>query len=302
MLTYHPLLETFVGLGLGECAIGRALGRTEGSQHYVLPPPARMAAAIERIPVVSQNFFPPPREQLLALRPDFLLAYGEHDYGDTNEGLATLQELEDAGVQAYAVVRPGTKGVGKYDQESLSDTYRTILDLGQIFGVSGLAQRRVARMQRQIDVVRRRLSGRPPVKVLACYPGRGEIEVAGGGIVSELLAAAGGENVFAAAPCFLDRSTAQVAANPVDAFVIFADATAARTGTLDGTIHAEFLFDTFPSMPASEQRRAVVTADQYLSPGGWRNASGVELLARRLHPTAFTRPATRDGRAGNPRL
>jgi len=50
---------------------------------------------------------------------------------------------------------------------------------------------------------------------------------------------------------------------------------------------ANFLFKTFPNMPASKNRRAISFAYASTDPGGWRGATAVEMFARRLHPDAF---------------
>jgi iron complex transport system substrate-binding protein len=69
----------------------------------------------------------------------------------------------------------------------VADTYRTILDLGKIFGVSDRAQQRVAQMKRQIAAVRAKVSGKAPVKVLAFYPGKFPLSATGAGITTDLL-------------------------------------------------------------------------------------------------------------------
>ncbi len=91
---------------------------------------------------------------MLALRPDFLFAYGDFDYGGEHEGaegLATLEDLDAADVQVYSVVCPDK--AGKYTGETLETTYRAILDIGTIFGVRERAEQRVAQMKAQIAEV-----------------------------------------------------------------------------------------------------------------------------------------------------
>lgn len=98
VLPYQPIAEMFVGLGLADRAVGK-VGYRGGLEEAsaVLPEQAEDFAGI---PDVSDTSFPPPKEQMLALRPDFLLAYGNFDYGGEHagaEGLATREELETAG-------------------------------------------------------------------------------------------------------------------------------------------------------------------------------------------------------------
>lgn len=286
VLAYHPIAEMFVGLGLADRAIGRVGFSGAITEPPILP---EQAADFARIPVVSDNSFPPPKEQMLSLRSDFLLAYGDFDYGGEHqgaEGLATLDELTTAGVQVYTVVCPDE--AGDYTNENFDAVYRTILDLGKIFGVSDRAERRVAEMQAQIAEVSQQVRGRPVAKVIAYSSGQGPLNVNGGRatLITQIIEAAGGENVFAEPNEYtIEVSLETVAAKETDAFLIFANYEE-PTDTPDGTKEAQFLFDTFPNMQASKDRRVVVTDYTYTAPG-WRIAQTVEDFARQLHPEAF---------------
>ncbi|MGH3611736.1 MAG: ABC transporter substrate-binding protein [Pseudonocardia sp.] len=283
VLSYHPVAETFVGLGLADRAVGRAGYEGALPEPAVLP---EQAADFAKIPVVSETNYPPPREQMLALRPDFLLAYGDFDYGGPAgaDGLATLDELETAGVQVYSVTCPDP--TGNYAGETLESAYRSLLDLGTIFGVRDRAQQRVEQMQQQIADVQEKVAGRPPVEAIMYGGDEGPLNLSGGlGINTELLEAAGGVNAFDAEGLFFEASLEVVGAKSADAFVIFADTTT-PAGELDASLQAEFLFRTFPDMPASQERRVAVTAYERTVPG-WRIAQTVEDLARQLHPEAF---------------
>jgi len=90
------------------------------------------------IPVLSETAFPPPKEQMLATRADFLLAYFEADDADDTEGatgLATLEQLDAAGIEVYTV-RCSRDG---------DDTTIELRDLGKIFGVSERAEQVIRR-------------------------------------------------------------------------------------------------------------------------------------------------------------
>ena len=112
------------------------------------------------------------------------------------------------------------------------------------------------------------------------------MSLAGGStIISQIIDAAGGENVFTDRDPFFEASLEAVAAQEADAFLIFADYEEA-TDKLDATKESEFLFTTFPGMQASRDRRVAVTDYVYTSPG-WRVAQTVEDIARQLHPEVF---------------
>ncbi len=286
VLPYHPMAEIFVGLGLADRAIGR-VGFSGGLKEAPILP--EQAADFARSPVVSDSFFPPPKEKMLSLRSDFLLAYGDFDYGGKHagaEGLATLEELGAAGVKVYTVVCPDE--AGEFTNENLEATYRTILDLGKIFGVSDRAERRVAEMKAQIADVAQKVRGEPVAKVIAYSSGEGPLSLNGGRatIITQIIEAAGGENVFAEPNKYtVEASLETVAAKQADAFLIFTNSEE-PTDTPDGTKEAQFLFSAFPNMQASKDRRAIVTDYTFTSPG-WRTAQTVEDFARQLHPDAF---------------
>ncbi|MGL4745631.1 MAG: ABC transporter substrate-binding protein [Dermatophilaceae bacterium] len=285
VLSYHPVAEMFVGLGLADRAVGRAgYSGAFGDKPSVLP---EQKADFDRIPVVSDNPYPPTRERLLQLRPDFMLAYGDFDYGGEQEGaegLATLEQLEKAGVQVYLVVCPDPGG--KYANETLDATYRSLTDLGRIFGVSERATARVKEMRAQVDAVRRRVEDQPVVDSIIYAGGTGPLTLSGGvGINNELLEIAGGRNPFPDEGLYFEATREAVAAQRADAYVVFADA-ATPDGRLDPASATSFLFSTFPEMPASVNKRVASTAFEFTVPG-WRNAQTAEDLARQLHPKAF---------------
>jgi len=284
VLPYHPVAELFVGLGLADRAVGRYGYQGAFPAAPLLP---EQATDFKRIPVVSKSYFPPPKEELLALRSDFLLAYNEYEFGGKNagaDGLATAEQLGAAGVPFYTVVCPGGKS-NEYGQETLAVTYRTILDIGRIFGVSERAVQRVAQMKQQIRDVATKVADEPVPDVIVYTGGKGPVDLAGEGIISEIIDLAGGRNVFSEEDNYFQASLEKVADKKADAFVIFPDLEE-PTKKLDATKEARFLLKTFPNTQASKDRRVAVTTYEFTSPG-WRNAQTVEDLARQLHPDAF---------------
>ncbi|MGH3898909.1 MAG: ABC transporter substrate-binding protein [Pseudonocardiaceae bacterium] len=284
VLPYHPIAEMFVGLGLADRAIGRVGFRGGGG---LTEPPllAEQAADFAAIPVISPDVYPPSKEEMLALRPDFFLAYGDFDY-DPADGKASIDDLAAVGTQTYSVICPPEQG-GGHATEKLDDVYRSLLDLGTIFGVSDRAEQRVEQMQQQVADVRAKLAGTSRVKVLFYHGGTGPLIVAGGvGIYAQLLDIAGADNVFADQT----TNTAQlslegVAATNPDVFIVLGNYEE-PTAELDVTAEQRFLFETFPNMTATKDRRVIATDYAYTSPG-WRSAQTAEDLARQLHPDAF---------------
>jgi ABC-type Fe3+-hydroxamate transport system substrate-binding protein len=97
-------------------------------------------------------------------------------------------------------------------------------------------------------------------------------------------------NVFGDQKSYPQPGREAVATRPADVFLILGNASsnseAPRSGAA-GTTDAQFLFTTFPNMPASRSQRVIVLPDLAAEPGSWRNADFVTALARYLHPNAF---------------
>jgi iron complex transport system substrate-binding protein len=142
-------------------------------------------------------------------------------------------------------------------------------------------------MKAQIAEVAQKVRDQPVVKVIAYGGGQGPLNLDGGQatLTTQIIEAAGGENVFADQKRFFTASLEAVAAKQADVFVIYAYSKDA-TDTLDGTKEAQFLFTTFPNMQTSKDRRVIVS-DYMFTSSGWRNARTVEDFARQLHPDVF---------------
>lgn len=276
VLAYQNAAEIFVGLGLEDHAVGQV--------ELTVPALPEQADAMEQIPDVSDTIYPPPKEQLLALQPDFLLAYGDFDYGGEHagaEGLATLEDLETAGTQVYSLLCPDPDYLG----EDFEAVFRTIRDLGTIFDAEEQAENAIADMETQMAAVEEAVADQPLVKVLYSWGGEGPIDSRGsGGIVNEVITAAGGENVFGDEydlP-YIQVSLEEVADTGTEAYVVITNSSQGDTSD-----HIDFLYDSFPNLPASRDQRTFETDDLTLGSAGWRDAQTVEDLARFLHPDAF---------------
>lgn len=274
---YHPIAELFISLGLADRAVGRAIFEKNPP---ILP---EQAAAMNSIPVVSETSLPPPREKLLALRPDFLIAYADFDY-DGTEGRATLKQLNAAALDVYTV--DCAKG-GLGPDSSIETTYGALRDLGKIFGVSQRAEKVVKQMEDQVAAVQQKIAGKPPVKVLFYISGTGPISVYGGASTDgRIIRLGGAESVipsFAGGPLSLEKA----AKLPIEAFVITAPQPPREGMKLpDATKEKQFLTKTFPNQQAIKDRRFAITQALYTAYGP-RQSQTVEDIARQLYPDAF---------------
>ncbi len=276
-LGYQSAAELFFGLGLGERAIAQV--------QPVDKPLSDQAADFESVPDESPDpYVPVGKEQMLNLRPDFLFAYVNSEYGGPDElapGLATLDDFDSIGANVYALVCPDE------DPIPIDATYRAVEDLGKIFDVESEATATIEDMQARIDEVKRRVEGLEPVPVFYYYGGEGPFGTWGkGSYLDAMIELAGGENVFGDAEGgrrgYLEVSQEKVAATDPAYFLV--NGSAMDDNTVED--RADYLFRTFPELKASQDRAYGVTFDPANTPG-WRWVGIVEELARALHPEAF---------------
>ncbi|ATE55228.1 hypothetical protein CNX65_19670 [Actinosynnema pretiosum] len=276
-LGFQSAAEVFFGLGLGERAIAQI--------KPVDTPLPDQAADFDRVPDESpDSYVPVGKEQMFGLRPDFLLAYVNSEYGGPDQlapGLATVDDLQAIGARVYALVCPEDTPV------RTEFTYRALTDLGAIFDVEQRAAEVVDSMKARVAEVQRRVAGREPVPVFYYYGGEGPIMTGTrDAFVNEVIALAGGVNVFGdtggGRRGFLDVSQERVAATDPAVFLIGASPNADE----DLAAKTDYLYRTFPQLRASRDRRVALTYDTANTPG-WRFADVVEDLARTLHPDAF---------------
>lgn len=128
----------------------------------------------------------PNREQLLALRADLLLTQGEHP------ALTAFAEANRLPIQSIRI-------------ETLEDIVSAIRALGMRLNAEAEADALIKRMESARDRIRASVANRPPVRA-ALFMGRmpnrlqGLTTISRDTFLDDLLALAGGTNVFADAP------------------------------------------------------------------------------------------------------
>ena len=167
VVTLAPnLTELVYAAGAGE----RLVGTVDTSDY---PPPAR------RIPRIG-DVVRLDAEQLLALRPDLVVAWGD---GQPAEQLALLARLR--------------LPVLSLEQHSLADVSASLERLGGVFGTRNVATRAAEALRAQIEVLRRRYQGAAPLKVFYQVWGTPLYTLGGRHVATEMLRVCGAENVFA---------------------------------------------------------------------------------------------------------
>ncbi|MGR6917577.1 ABC transporter substrate-binding protein [[Actinomadura] parvosata] len=275
---YHPALETLLALGLGD----RIAGRTNFSESAFLP---GQKEQYDKIPEISSTIMLPQKEVMLAQGADFVLDNAMASF-DAGGGYATVEELDAAGSPVY--ILGGWCSPEETLQYTLDKTFTDIQNLGKIFGVPDRAEKLVADLRGKLDDVRTRVSGRPPVKVLATDGGKGPVNAYGGsGITHQMITAAGGVNVLKDVKGdYTEVSVEQVSASQPEAILV------SEYATLRG--------ETMPSVAAktadalSIARNSPAAKDERVLPlpvsaqhPGYRNLLAVVDIARFLHPDAF---------------
>ncbi len=236
-----------------------------------------------------------PREEMIALEPDLVVA-GFDSYFQSTEGFATRDELHAAGINAYAPAyfcaefkeNPSAAEVVARKNAGIDAHLQTIIELGQIFDVNDRAAALVAEIRQTIADTRAKVAGLPLKRMTITDPSiadetmsGGVIYVYGGKILDELLAVAGGTNVWADGDDFQSVSKEDATARPADVVVY---------GEYDGAPPPEqvlaFVKATFPSWPAAQTGSVVQIDDtvtlQVTHPGL------TTLMAKALHPEAFS--------------
>ena len=209
-------------------------------------------------------------EQIATLRPSLMVVQFRPD--KMPAGLA--ERAASYGVKLVNV------RIGRLD-----DVFTTLAQLGDAVGEPAKAAAAATALRAQLDAVRAKVAGRPPVRA---YLGRGDNPldaVGGGNFVDDLLTIAGGQNVLAG-PGYDDNSFPTVdreqlrALDPAVAINLLPDAS---PQVLD---KAKQFWATVPEVSAARGGRVYYLTEPYLLWPGMGVGKVAERFAERLHPGA----------------
>lgn len=213
----------------------------------------------------------PDVERVLSLTPDFVVIYGSQT--------DLRRQLERASIPIF-----------DYRHAGLPDVMSTIRELGRVTGRVAEADGVAAGIERQLAAVRARTSGRPPVRTVLVFgrePGalRNVYASGGKGFLNDMLASAGGVNVFAD----LGQESVQATTE-----LLLTRAPEAILEVREGPAYTEARvrqsvtdWSRLASVPAVKNGRVLVVSGEGLVVPGPRVAQAVERMARALHPSAF---------------
>jgi iron complex transport system substrate-binding protein len=264
MISLAPsLTESLVFVG--------ARDRLVGKTRFCLWP----AGAVEQITVVG-GMADPSVETLLALRPDVVVA-------TPMTPRPVVQRLEALGLQ-----------VRMFDQRGIDGVLADLATLSALARVDATARiealmQRVTRLKAALATIPE--SARPAVLVLYGLDG---LHSAGTGTFpSDIIAAAGGHNVVAAAnSTWPTLAIEQIVAWDPEVILVTADHLGDEPRVRAG-IAALPTRPVWSGLRAVRNDRVLLVGDSALSIPGPRTVDAVERLARELHPQLFREEAAR---------
>ncbi|WP_460061740.1 ABC transporter substrate-binding protein [Streptomyces sp. YKOK-I1] len=271
-------VSTLLALGLGDRIVAN-------QQSYGMSEVAGRAAAIKALPtgdVTLNDAYDIPREAMIGLRPDLVLSTTSYGFDEKN-GFATREQLQQVGAHSYVSPQGCDQDTSHM---TIADSYQLLRDMGRIFGVGEKAEQLIAASEKKIAAVSAGVKGEKRPKVMVLFSnmamgGNDFSSVVAQGIYNDILAKAGGSNVFASASetSFADLSKEKVAATDVDALVVIG------YNDPDPAAYAEKLLKEFPQWPAAKNKTYVALSDSmYLGPS---NDLAVARIAETLHPDRF---------------
>ena len=202
-------------------------------------------------------------EAVALARPDLVLAVA-----DGNPATA-LDKLTRMGLAVFRT-RP----------RSVTDLPRTIVTIGRLLGVTALAKKKAAGLGRRLKALETKLRGQRRVGVFFQIGHRPIVTVGAGSPLNDLIALAGGRNVFGRVKLPYPRlSPARVILARPGVILI----TCMNPYQAGCRARARY-WRRWPSIPAVESHRIHIVESAILNRFSPRLVDGLEDLARLLHP------------------
>lgn len=264
--------DLLIRLGVRDQIVGQAQTATSDL-------PADTAAQARDIPVLNKDA-PPPREELLAVRPDLVVAPTSYEFS-ADQGFADVEQLDRSGAKSYVAVG------GCQDRRNtaeVTDVFTDITNLGTILGVENKAAKLVADGQARLKKVERAIAGLPAPSVAQLYVEGNSLSAVGAGVEADIVKRAGGANVFqATSPEFANFFVAQI--NPEE---LIARGPEVIVFGASGPEHEKstraYLAKRFSDVPAVRNGRLIAIPGSDLYPGTLGNITAVETIADGLYP------------------
>jgi len=218
-------------------------------------------AAVARLPRVGA-YLTPSVEATLALRPDLVIAVPSPGNREA------VRAIERAGGRVLVV-----------QDRTLADLRAAIRDIAAALGAPDTGERLVAEVEAGLDRVHARIAPLPMRRVLVVVGHRPLVAVGRGTLQDELLTMAGGVNVAADAGQVWPTLTLELVVARAPEVIVDA--------SMGSEAGARELFAGLTTVPAVQNGRVVMLADETFLRAGPRVPEAAAALARAIHPEAF---------------
>jgi iron complex transport system substrate-binding protein len=270
--------ELMLALGLEDRMVGTSyMANLKISPQY--------EAAYSQIPIISPLIA--TTEELIEVEADFV--YSGYPDG-FSESRHTRDQLHDLGMKTRLNVEGCNLGVFGF-----GELFAEIEAVAGIFGVADKGREVVSALQARLDVVQQKLEGRDPIPVFIYNGGDTTPNaVLGHTLMSQAVAAAGGNNIFAdVANRYGQVSWEQIAEREPEYIVVFYSGTAGGQIVADpdkelGQARVDILRATpaIAQVPAILNNRFILINSVQGQPGP-STLDAVEAFAKAFHPAAF---------------
>ena len=213
----------------------------------------------------------PDFERILRLKPDLVVVHGSQR--------DVIDRLTRARVPTFLS-----------EDRTLADVGRSIRRLGERVGRASRAEAVASSIERDLDEIRRRVSGRPHPRTALIFerePGSLRAIYASGGLgfMHDMLEIAGGADVFGD----IRRENLQVTTEVLLARApdVIVEVHRSQGWTAERLARERDVWNALSSIPAVKSGRVYLLTDDRLSVPGPRVAEAVRVVARVLHPGAF---------------
>jgi iron complex transport system substrate-binding protein len=257
--TAPSITEMLYALGLGD----RVVGVTTFC-HY--PPEVREKPKIG-------TYMYPNLETMLELRPDLVVILKEHTGLGERLGKVGLTVLE-------------------LRDNSLEGIFESLRVLGKRAGVEETAERRVASIQAELDAIRSRANNLPRrgvMFIIGRTPGtiRDLMVVGRGSFLNELIAIAGGRNLFSDVAAFYPKiGLEELYAGRPEVIIDMGDMSDTDQVTEEHKRSVAALWQQYPMVPAVRAGRVYAVANDIFVVPGPRVVEAAAELLRMIHPEA----------------
>lgn len=224
----------------------------------------RYPPEIEKLPRVGA-LLDPDLERILSLKPDLVAVYGSQADLRTQLGRANIATFV-------------------YSHSGLPDVTVTIRELGERTGHTQAAANLASAIEARIDAIRRRTASMKRPKTLIVFGReagalRGIYASGGIGFVHDMVAAAGGNNIFADVKKEAVQATTElILARRPDVILELRISEISPADLQRETA----VWNALPSVPAVRNRRVHIISDHRTVVPGPRVAEGIELIERAL--------------------